>query len=200
MVSKKTSEMSFSEIQKLMIVKKDVKNTFGNYNYRQAEGIITTFKNIVKGSWVIRINDTVEVIGDRYYVRSDVNVYNESTKETFSSFAYAREHETQSKMHPPQITGSCSSYARKYALCGLFGIGDGSEDPDTKPTPEQENSKEMSDIFKIFKPLAINKDQDYVFYCKSFFGGQVKPISNMGYYDLKSFHNGWVDYLQNKEL
>ena len=120
------------EVQMELKAPKNQRNTFGNYNYRSAEDILEALKPVLKNH-----NATV-FISDKIVVKENFWTYAEATA-TFvdietgdfvSSNGYAREAETKKGMDPSQITGSASSYARKYALNGLFLIDD-SVDPDS---------------------------------------------------------------------
>ena len=98
-------------------------NKFGNYNYRNCEDILEALKPILKNvQAVITITDELVNIGDRYYIKSTVTL--SDLEGEISTTSYAREEETKKGMDASQITGSASSYARKYALNGLFAIDD----------------------------------------------------------------------------
>ena len=120
------------EVQQELKAPKNQRNTFGNYNYRSAEDILEALKPVLKNH-----NATV-FISDKIVVKENFWTYAEATAtfvdietgESVSSNGYAREAETKKGMDPSQITGSASSYARKYALGGLFLIDD-SVDPDS---------------------------------------------------------------------
>ena len=110
-------------------------NSFGKYNFRSAEDIIDAVKPLLFLQGLrMKISDSVEKIGDRYYVKATVVVkgYGESDEAS----GYAREAEEQKGMNDAQITGSASSYARKYALNGMFDIDD-TKDADTNEFKKQ---------------------------------------------------------------
>jgi len=110
-------------------------NKFGGYSYRSAEDIIDAVKPLLFLQGLrMKISDTVEQIGNRYYVKATVVVsgYEKSDEAT----GYAREAEEQKGMNDAQITGSASSYARKYALNGMFDIDD-TKDADTNEFKKQ---------------------------------------------------------------
>lgn len=112
---------------------KSLYNKFGNYYYRNAESILEAFKPIgTKYSLILKIEDSIEHVGDRYYVKATATLYDTSSEnhQSFSATAYAREPEQKKGMDESQITGSCSSYARKYALNGLLLLDD-TKDADT---------------------------------------------------------------------
>lgn len=116
-------------------------NKFGNYNYRNAEDILEALKPLLtENNCVLTLSDTIEMIGTRYYVRATAALSN-SKGEIASVNAYAREEEIKKGMDGAQITGSASSYARKYALNGLFCIDD-TKDPDSTNKHGKEDKEE----------------------------------------------------------
>lgn len=114
-------------------------NAFGKYKYRSAEDILEAVKLVINpiGYWVI-ISDQIIQIGDRYYVVAQVQLTNGIN--TYTATAYAREEADKKGMDGAQITGSASSYARKYALSGLFALDD-TRDPDATNTNEKQEGK-----------------------------------------------------------
>ena len=116
-------------IQAELKAPKNQVNTFGNYNYRSTEGILEAVKPLLlKYNATMSINDDVVAILDRVYVKSTVKLTCGDKTETVSAFA--READTKKGMDSAQITGAASSYARKYALSGMFLIDD-NKDPDS---------------------------------------------------------------------
>lgn len=98
-------------------------NNFGKYNYRNAEDILEAAKPLLKKEGVIlTLTDEIVLIGSRYYVKSTATV--KYADESIVVSAYAREEENKKGMDGSQVTGASSSYARKYALNGLFLIDD----------------------------------------------------------------------------
>lgn len=127
-------------IQQELKVPKAHKNTFGNYNYRNCEDILEAVKPLL-GPAILTLKDEIVLIGDRYYVKAEATITDpslmESTRITqISVTAYARESDEKKGMDSAQITGAASSYARKYALNGLFLIDD-TKDADSDETPRQ---------------------------------------------------------------
>lgn len=117
--------MSLIEIQKELKVPKNQVNKFGNYRFRSAEDIIEAAKPIChKYDCSLTISDEVVLIGDRIYVKATATLTKKGGDSSFSTTGYAREEEVKKGMDAAQITGSASSYARKYALNGLFAIDD----------------------------------------------------------------------------
>jgi hypothetical protein len=120
---------ALAAIQAELKAPKDLSNNFGGYRYRSAENILAAVKPLLaKHGLTINLTDTIMQIGDRFYLKAKAEISN-GTVATFSE-AYAREPQSKKGMDESQVTGSASSYARKYALCGLFGIDDSSADPD----------------------------------------------------------------------
>ena len=118
------------EIQKELKAPKGQYNSFGKYKYRSAEDILEAVKPIChKHGCLLTLSDTLENVGERYYVKATATITNESGDTRFVT-AYAREEEEKKGMDSSQITGTASSYARKYALNGLFCIDD-TKDADT---------------------------------------------------------------------
>lgn len=112
-------------------------NSFGKYSYRSCEDILESVKPLLaKHGLVLTIQDSIELIGNRYYVKSIAMITDGN--ENISTIAYARESDNKKGMDESQITGATSSYARKYALNGLFCIDD-TKDADSvedKPLPQ----------------------------------------------------------------
>ena len=100
-------------------------NEFGHYNYRSCEDILEAIKPLcVKYGVVCVVTDTIERIGERYYIKATVTLYDCFSSDCMFGAAYAREEENKKGMDGSQVTGAASSYARKYALNGLFAIDD----------------------------------------------------------------------------
>ena len=127
-------------IEKIVAIQSELKapkgqyNSFGKYNYRSCEDILEGVKPLLaKHGLVLTIRDGIELIGDRYYVKATATITD--GKEQLSTDAYARESLDKKGMDASQVTGSTSSYARKYALNGLLAIDD------TKDADTMDNSK-----------------------------------------------------------
>lgn len=113
-------------------------NKFGGYKYRKAEDILEAVKPLLaKQKCTLTITDDVVLIGNRIYVKATATIKNEKG-ECETTTGWAREEETKKGMDGSQITGASSSYARKYALNGLFAIDDNA-DTDTTNTGQQDN-------------------------------------------------------------
>lgn len=154
-------------VQQELNAPKDKKNTFAGYNYRSAEGILEAVKPVLKKyRSMITLSDEIVEIGGRIYVKAQAIFFSLDPVETgsisfppgpMSVFAYAREAETKKGLDDSQITGTASSYARKYALNGLLLIDD-AKDADTdeyqKQTKEDEGEKISSRKAKLITDLA----------------------------------------------
>lgn len=124
-------------VQSELKAPKNQRNSFGKYNYRSAEDIIEAVKPLLKDNGLfLNMSDDVVLIGERYYIKATVKVVDIVTGESVSASALAREAAVKKGMDDSQVTGTASSYARKYALNGLFVIDD-NKDPDTNEYARQ---------------------------------------------------------------
>lgn len=145
-----------SSIQKELHVPKNRHNNFGNYNYRNAEDIVDAVKKILPDGVIFTITDKIELIGDRYYVKSTATIsYGE---QAIFVDGWAREANEKRGMDPSQLTGATSSYARKYALNGLFAIDDG-VDADSSDNREQQPIKKPTSKPDVFKKSGVSQAQ-----------------------------------------
>lgn len=118
-------------IQRGLKAPKDKENKFGGYNYRNAEGILRAFKDVQPEGVSLTMSDAITLIGDRLFLTATVKLHHGGN--IIAEAQGAAMHALAKKgMDDAQITGACSSYARKYALCGLFAIDDSTDDPDSK--------------------------------------------------------------------
>ena len=165
-----------SNIQNELKAPKGQRNSFGNYNYRSCEDILEAVKPICKNHrTALVLTDELVVVGDnnpiivnektydrnnkeikndekvssmqRYYIKATATLYDLDSDKSISNTAYAREEETKKGMDGSQITGTASSYARKYALNGLFNIDD-TKDADTDEFSKQVKDKTPNDFEK----------------------------------------------------
>ena len=134
-------ENKLAEIQAKVKAPKGQFNSFGKYNYRSAEDILEAVKQVVNPmGYSITISDTIINVGDRYYIKATATLTN--GKETYTTDGYAREEESKKGMDGSQVTGASSSYARKYALNGLFALDD-TKDSDATNTHGKEEAKSL---------------------------------------------------------
>lgn len=130
-------------------------NKFGKYCYRNCEDILEAVKPLCnKYKTALTVNDELKMIGDRYYVVATATITCWATKESISNTAYARESNEKKGMDESQITGSTSSYARKYALNGLFCIDD------TKDADTDESKNEQEERAKKETQSSSDKKED----------------------------------------
>jgi|TARA_B100001057_G_scaffold495186_1_gene593571 hypothetical protein len=116
-------------------------NKFGGYSYRSAEDILEAVKPLLKKyNSDLTLSDTIVEVGGRVYVKATARLCSHEPFAEVETTAYAREAEVKKGMDDAQITGSASSYARKYALNGLFAIDD-TKDPDATNKHGRENPK-----------------------------------------------------------
>lgn len=135
---------ALSEIQAKLKAPKGQTNNFGNYKYRSCEDIVEAVKPLLtEQGCSLLLSDEVTLIGDRYYVKATATITHEEG--SLSVSAYAREQENKKGMDTAQLTGATSSYARKYALNGLFAIDD------TKDADAHDNREEGEDKHRFKK-------------------------------------------------
>jgi hypothetical protein len=177
--------------EKLMNVQSELKapknqrNNFGGYNYRSCEDILEAVKPILKENGLtLTIKDDIVNIGSRYYIVAIAELIDIESGEKITTQAQARESETKKGMDDSQITGTASSYARKYCLNGLFLIDD------TKDADTDEYKKLTEEITKISKPMVTALTE--AIRNKKYTSGQVKEaLSKYGVDkldDLKAEH------------
>lgn len=159
-----------NQIQSSLEAPKNLENKFGNYRYRSAEGILEALKPYLdKFGAILTISDEMMEIGGRIYVKATATFTVEG--ESISTSAFAREAESKKGMDEAQITGACSSYARKYALNGLFCIddtkdADATNDHGKTPTeaktaqPPKKEESMVDRIIKSFKDQTTPQDLD----------------------------------------
>lgn len=119
-------------------------NNFGKYKYRSCEDILESLKPLLEKHRVtLKVSDELVYLGERYYIKATAMLIDLDSEEDIANTAYAREEETKKGMDGSQITGTASSYARKYALNGLFCIDD-TKDADTEEYANQNKKPEKT--------------------------------------------------------
>lgn len=167
-------------IQTEMKAPKNLRNNFGNYNYRNAEGILEALKpyELKYGVATILTDEIIEITG-RFYVKAIATIMDISTEKMISATAYAREDESKKGMDGSQITGASSSYARKYALNALFLLDD-SKDADSdeyhiqttqrtaqsKPEPQRASPAQATAPAQHSKEDIKEKYHELISFCK----------------------------------
>jgi hypothetical protein len=142
-----------AEIQAKLKAPKDKDNTFGGYKYRNTESILRAFKEIAPEGVSLVMTDTITLVGDRLFLVATATLLHND--KIIGEAQGAAMHALQKKgMDDAQITGACSSYARKYALCGLLAIDDSTDDPDSK-----DNRRAVEDAAELAHERACNDAQ-----------------------------------------
>lgn len=158
-------ELTFLERVSLLITElkapKSQRNNFGKYNYRSAEDILEAVKPLAyKYGLVAKLSDEPVMIGDWHYIKATASIKDVKTGEEEVATAYAREPLAKKGMDESQITGTASSYARKYAMNGLYQIDD-TKDADTDEYTEQVKQATPKPITKM-QQQALQKRSDEI--------------------------------------
>ena len=172
-----------SAIQRNLSAPKGQKNTFGKYNYRSCEDILEAVKPLL-GDLILLLSDEVVLVGDRVYVKATARLGEGS--EGVEVTAFAREAQTKKGMDDSQITGAASSYARKYALNGLFCIDD-TKDADTNEHRKQ-NKRHKGETPVTDEDLLNPKSEHYD---PEFTGGHIKK-SILGFDRPDALYNYFI--------
>ncbi|NDV93505.1 single-stranded DNA-binding protein [Dysgonomonas sp. 521] len=176
------------KIQSRLKAPKNQLNKFGNYNYRSCEDILEAVKPLLEEmQCTLVLSDEVKDVGGRVYIEATAILTNEKGKSAIVK-AYAREEETKKGMDAAQITGSASSYARKYALNGLFCIDDSKEIDSEKHenrTPEEVLSDKRKAVYDVM--LANNNALNTIL--KRYDIGVMEDLTNK---QIETTYNAWV--------
>lgn len=144
--------LHLAQIQSELKAPKGQRNTFGKYNYRSCEDILEAVKPLLtERGLVLLITDDIVQLGERYYVRATATIY-DSEGSYISNSALAREEAVKKGMDASQITGATSSYARKYALNGLFAIDDTKDADATNKGQDEPKANSQQPTAKSQKP------------------------------------------------
>lgn len=162
-----------SKIQYEMKAPKNLYNSFGKYKYRNVEGILEAFKPLEKKYNVfLLLEDSINVIGEKTYITSTAKLFDCESETVFSTMAFAREPLEKKGMDESQITGAASSYARKYALNGLFLLDDTKDaDTDEYNNMVQKNDNSQKTALADVKKQIISK-------CTQLGGTKNKELMN----------------------
>jgi hypothetical protein len=150
----KTIQEKLTKIQKTLKAPKGNFNSFGKYKYRSCEDILEAVKPLLEDV-SLTLSDEIISVGNRYYIKATASL-KEGDDEIIVS-AFARESEDKKGMDDSQITGTASSYARKYALNGLFLIDD-TKDADTDDYHKQTDIKDVKEV-NIYEMTKSNLDR-----------------------------------------
>lgn len=180
---------------KLMLIQQELKapkgqyNSFGKYKYRSCEDILEAVKPLLaKNKVVLTISDEITEVGSRVYVRAAATLADAEGDEQITNVAWAREEDTKKGMDGSQITGTASSYARKYCLNGLFLIDD-TKDADTDEYQKATNGSNdrITDIQLKSVRMTLEKNPDKMTeegICKYF---KIKSLEEMTIDHLREF-------------
>ena len=154
-------------IQAELKAPKNQYNSFGKYHYRSCEDILESLKPVLaKHQAAVTISDEIVLIGDRYYVKATATLIDVEKGDKVEVSAYAREDEQKKGMDASQLTGSTSSYARKYALNGLFAIDDTKDSDATNKHNTEQIDGSKGDKGKqamVDNGLASDKQLNYIY-------------------------------------
>ena len=141
--TEKSISKALLRIQSKVVVPKARYNEYGGFYYRSYEDIVAALKKPCEEEGVLlSMSDSIVQVGERYYVEAKATARIVGTDYAVTATGYAREADSKKGSDPAQITGMASSYARKYALCGLFGI-DSTSDPDGQEPSKAEKEEKQ---------------------------------------------------------
>lgn len=153
--------MNLSQIQNELKAPKGQDNKFGGYKYRSCEDIVEAVKPILlTADLSLLLSDEIVCVSDRIYVKATAMLVDSEGKVKHTVCAFAREPLERKGMDASQITGAASSYARKYALNGLFAIDD-TKDADSYEAPKKEksiNKRQLSELEEMINQTGTDKE------------------------------------------
>lgn len=207
------SEDKKTFVEKLIAVQTNLKapkgqyNSFGKYKYRSAEDILNTVKPLnAEQGLLLTLSDEPLLIGDWHYIKATATITDGETQKSYT--AYAREPFTKKGMDDSQITGAASSYARKYALNGLYLIDD-TKDADTDEYKKQENNvkkinkKQLEQLEKNFNEIAELKkvsvksvEANFLTFIQ--FNGKTDELDTENHHKLIELTNQTIRKLKSK--
>lgn len=171
----------YMNVQSELNAPKNQFNKFGNYAYRSCEDIYNAVKPLLmKYQLVLTLDDELVLIGDRYYIKATARLTDAETKENVSNTSYAREEENVKGQISAQITGATSSYARKYALNGLFLIDD-VKDADATNTHDKKFKNE-----EVENGIYMSWIDEFIFNHQEFKEGFFKKYNLKSVDDVKT--------------
>ena len=145
----KSVHTKLMEVQRKLKVNKNKTNAFGKYQYRNLEDIFQAVKPLLSDNGLtLTIEDNIDHIGDRFYIRATATITCIETGEKAQATAFAREPAEKKGMDASQITGTASSYARKYCLNGLLGLDDNKDADEYTPEENRKTIKQGSETWE----------------------------------------------------
>ena len=183
--------------EKLIAIQSELKapksqyNNFGKYAYRNCEDILESLKPLLKEhKSTIYISDEIVTVLERFYVKATVTFIDAETGESITNTAYAREEESKKGMDGSQVTGASSSYARKYALNGMFAIDDTKDSDFTNTTVKGDNSAlseaQIKRLLAIANKVNISADDVKIVVAKSFGVQDLRKMNKQQYDEICS--------------
>ncbi|EOA3410263.1 ERF family protein [Enterococcus faecalis] len=206
---KKTFVEKLIAVQTALKAPKGQYNSFGKYKYRSAEDILNAVKPLnAEQGLLLTLSDEPLLIGDWHYIKATATITDGIIKESFT--AYARESLTKKGMDDSQITGTASSYARKYALNGLYLIDD-TKDADTDEYKKQEKNvkkitkKQLEQLRANFKKIAAlkkvsEKSVEAQFLTIIKFDGKIEDLDTKIHHKLMELTNRNIYKLENEQF
>lgn len=177
---------NLANVQQSLKATKDLVNKFGGYNYRSCESILEAVKPLLaKNGLALTLTDEMVQVGGRIYVKATATVFptDKSDEDVCVSVdAFAREEESKKGMDSSQVTGAASSYARKYALNGLFCIDDNKDSDATnthgkdEETPKQNKKPNKNTEIEAKAESLVKREGDTEYALCSDCGGYVYPV------------------------
>ena len=183
--------------EKLIAIQSELKapksqyNSFGKYAYRNCEDILESLKPLLKEhKSTIYISDEIVTVLERFYVKATVTFIDAETGESITNTAYAREEESKKGMDGSQVTGASSSYARKYALNGMFAIDDTKDSDFTNTTIKGDNTglseAQIKRLLAIASKVNISADDVKIVVAKSFGVQDLRKMNKQQYDEICS--------------
>ncbi|HAP2811190.1 TPA: ERF family protein [Enterococcus faecalis] len=206
---KKTFVEKLIAVQTALKAPKGQYNSFGKYKYRSAEDILNAVKPLnAEQGLLLTLSDEPLLIGDWHYIKATATITDGIIKESFT--AYARESLTKKGMDDSQITGTASSYARKYALNGLYLIDD-TKDADTDEYKKQEKNvkkitkKQLEQLRANFQKIAAlkkvsEKSVEAQFLTIIKFDGKIEDLDTEIHHKLMELTNRNIYKLENEQF
>ena len=183
--------------EKLIAIQSELKapksqyNNFGKYSYRNCEDILESLKPLLKEhKSTIYISDEIVTVLERFYVKATVTFIDAETGEKITNTAYAREEENKKGMDGSQVTGASSSYARKYALNGMFAIDDTKDSDFTNTATKGDNTglseAQIKRLLAIASKVNISADDVKVVVAKKFGVQDLRKMNKQQYDEICS--------------
>lgn len=178
------------QIQISLSVPKTRYNKFGNYNYRNAEDIVDAIKSFLPDGIYLLLSDEVVMLGNRFYIKATASL--ESKEGKLLAYGWAREPEEQKGMSAGQVTGASSSYARKYALNGLFAIDDG-VDADSQDNTAKTTAKTIEPSLEANRQGAEKFTNSYLIELANCTLDNLVQLTTKHNASLKRIHSNYPD-------